>query len=114
VGQPESRPTDRSEQVRADNEDTPRALLAEVYRSKSRTAQIARDTPRVRSRLERSRADQRVLRAREDTLEALENYSAALRLRGWPTPTKMGREIRLLRSLCGEPAVDVPREIPTP
>jgi hypothetical protein len=31
----------------------------------------------------------------------LENYSAALRLRGWPTPPKMVRETQLLRSLCG-------------
>jgi hypothetical protein len=111
VGEPESRPADRSpELVRADDESTRRALLAEVYRSKDRVAQIEREMPLGKGRRDRGPTAQVLLEARRNALQALENYSAALRLRGWPTPTKMVREIHLLRSLCGQASAGVPRE----
>jgi hypothetical protein len=95
VGQLAPEPTDRAPRpVRANDEKTRQALLAEVYRSRSRAAQLERDgqggaTPKT------------LLAARLAALRALEDYSAALRLRGWPTPRKLAREMQLLRCLCG-------------
>jgi hypothetical protein len=97
MGEPESKPTDvRPGPVRVNGEDARKALLAEVFRSRSRAAQLEREPPGGATQLT-------LLRARSATLDALENYSAALRLRGWPTPSSMAREIHLLRSLCGRP-----------
>jgi hypothetical protein len=99
---PESQPRVRtSEPVSLDGEKTRQALLAEVYRTRSRAAQLERDAQGSVTHQSRGGTAQTLLRARWDTLEALENYSAALRLRGWPTPLKMVHEIQLLRSLCG-------------
>jgi hypothetical protein len=99
VWQPPSQPTNRTpEPLRVDGEKTRQALLAEVYRTKGRMAQLERETQGHQTR---GATAQALLRARVETLEALENYSAALRLRGWPTPPKMVRETQLLRSLCG-------------
>lgn len=99
VWQPVSKPTGRTSSGPAwvDGERTRQALLAEVFRSKSRTAQLERGTQAGTTH----QTPRALLRARRDTLEALENYSTALGLRGWPTPPKMAREIQLLRSLCG-------------
>lgn len=95
VGQPVYESTDRTPgSVRADSEWARQVMLAEVFRRRSRAAELERETQDKTSPLT-------LLRARQDILEALENYSAALRLRGWPTPTKMTREIHLLRSLLG-------------
>jgi hypothetical protein len=84
-----------------DGEQTRQALLAEISRSKGRAAQLEGEAQQSVSPHSRGATAQTLFRARRDTLTALENYSAALRLRGWPTPPKMVREIQLLRSLLG-------------
>jgi hypothetical protein len=87
--------------VRVDGEETRQALLAEISRRKSRAAQLEAEMQQSVSPQSRGATAQTVFRARRDTLRALENYSEALRLRGWPTPPKMVNEIQLLRSLLG-------------
>jgi hypothetical protein len=84
-----------------DGEQIRQAMLAEIARRKSRAAQLEREMQQSVSPQSRGATAQTVFRARRDTLKALENYSEALRLRGWPTPPKMVNEIRLLRSLLG-------------
>lgn len=103
MGQHASKPTDRTPgPAGADGEKARQALLAEVYRTRSRAAQLERETQEVATNHQtRGARPQILLRARLDTLEALENYRAALSLRGWPTPSRMALEIHLLRSLAG-------------
>ena len=69
-----------------------RSLLLEVHRA--RAAQVEEQAGR-------GATAQTLLPVRRATLEALENYNVALRLRGWPTPPQMRLDIQLLRSLCG-------------
>ena len=84
-----------------DGERTRQALLAEISRCRSRAAHLEGELQQSVSPYSRGAAAQMLFRARRDTLDALESYSTALRLRGWPTPPKMLREIQLLRSLLG-------------
>jgi|tagenome__1003787_1003787.scaffolds.fasta_scaffold17183349_1 hypothetical protein len=68
------------------------ALLEEVSRSRRRAAQLANEASGGVTPLD-------LLAARRTALRALEDYSAALSLRGWPTPPKLVREMQLLRTL---------------
>jgi hypothetical protein len=45
-----------------------------------------------------------VARLRRQTLDALEDYSAALDTLAWPVPRAVLQEMRLYRSLLGSPA----------
>ena len=102
VGQHASEPTGRTPgPAGANGERARQALLAEVYRTRSRAAQLERETQKVATHQTRRATPQTLLRARLDTLEALENYRAALSLCGWPIPSRMALEIHLLRSLAG-------------
>jgi hypothetical protein len=68
------------------------ALLAEVNRCRSGVAGLEKEAQDGATALT-------LLRARRAALDALESYSAALTLRGWPTPRKIVLDIHLLRSL---------------
>jgi hypothetical protein len=68
--------------VSANHEKTRQSLLAEVHRTRSRAAQLEREAAAGATSVP-------LLRARRAALEALENYSAALGLGGWPTPRRM-------------------------
>lgn len=92
----------------ANGERARQVLLAEVYRTRSRAAHLERMTHEVPTHQSRAATPQMLLQGRLDYLNALENYRAALRLRGWPTPSSMTREIHLLRSLCGRSPLDTP------
>jgi len=95
VRQSESAPTDRTPgPVSANDEETRQALLTQISRSQSRMALLASSAPG-------NATPQTLLAARRATLRALENYSAALSVHGWPTPRRMVRDIQLLRRLCG-------------
>jgi hypothetical protein len=102
VSEPVSRSPERpARPLWLDGKDTRLALLAEIDRRRSRAAQLEGDTQQSVSPQSRGATAQVLFRARRETLKALEDYSNALSLRGWPTPPKMVREIQLLRSLLG-------------
>jgi hypothetical protein len=44
---------------------------------------------------------ERLSTARWATLRALEEYAEAIGERGWPVPRLIGRDLALLRALCG-------------
>ena len=81
-------------QVSANDAKTLQGLLAEVNRTRSRVVQLEREA-------QAGTARQTLPAARRATLQALENYTAALQRLGWPIPPKMAGEIKLLRVLCG-------------
>lgn len=69
-----------------------RLLLLEVHRTRAE---------HVERQSERGATLQTLLPVRRAALEALENYSAALNERGWPSTAQMRLDIQLLRALCG-------------
>lgn len=69
-----------------------RYLLSEVLRTRKIQSQ---------RQGQRGVTAQALLTTRRAALRALEDYTAALRRRGWPTPPQMARDIQLLRALCG-------------
>lgn len=69
-----------------------RELLLEVHRTRA---------AHLHGQGERGATHQSLAPVRRAALEALENYSAALREQGWPTPNQMTLDIQLLRALCG-------------
>src|SRR5215212_2092929 len=94
VAQPASAPTPGTPgRIWRNDESTRQALLAEVHRTRSRAAQLEKEAAAGATSVP-------LLRARRAALQALENYSAALSLHGWPTPRRMVCDIQLLRSLC--------------
>lgn len=102
VRQPSSKsPEHPGRPLWVDGENRRRALLAEIARRRSRAAQLESEAQQSVSPQSRGATAQALVRARRDTLKALEDYSDTLCLRGWPTPPKMVREIHMLRSLCG-------------
>jgi hypothetical protein len=68
-------------------------------------ANVLRTRDRHRKQLQGRAGSPELSLAREEALDALELYAAALEERCWPVPQRMHQDLRLLRALCG-PAGD--------
>jgi len=91
MGGPGSGPMEQSSGRGPEDGSSLRALLMEVHRTRA---------AHVEGQGERGATVQSLIPVRRAALKALENYSAALDERGWPTPAHMKLDIQLLRALC--------------